>query len=266
VRICLKLVVWAFACNFLVVSTACTPLKSQEPRKRAQIHYDIGIASLNRGDQRQALKEILRALEYDEGLVEAHFALGLIYHAMERQELALRHYKRAIALRPKFSEVQNNLGILHMDMGNYNEAIESFELALEDILYPTPYLAEGNMGWAYFKQGESKKAIAHVLKSIEINKRFCRGYEWLVRIALAEEKPAIATSMHVRFEKYCLKDVLITENVSREYVRELQYHFALAFLKQGEREKAQLEFKKCASNDPESTFGQKCSSSVYVKQ
>ena len=112
----------------------CATLKNQQPKKRAQIHYDIGIASLNRGDRRMALKELLMALEYDEALAEAHFALGLIYHAMERQGLALRHYSRALELRSGYSEVQHNIGILYMDMGKYSKAIESFELALEDIL------------------------------------------------------------------------------------------------------------------------------------
>ena len=211
-----------------------------------------------------ALKELLRALEYDQELVEAHFALGLVYHAMDKEGLALRHYSKAIDLKPGYSEAHNNLGILYMDMGRYAEAIESFNLALEDILYTTPYLAEGNLGWAYYKQGESKKAVAHIMKALDINKRFCRGYEWLVRIALADENPGLATSMHVRFDKYCLKDALVGENVSGEYVRELQYYYALAFLKQGKRENAQELFKKCASNNPESTFGLKCSASVYV--
>jgi len=243
----------------------CATLKNQQPKKRAQIHYDIGIVNLNRGDRRMALKELLMALEYDEALAEAHFALGLIYHAMERQELALRHYTRALELRSGYSEVHNNIGILYMDMGKYDNAIESFELALGDILYATPYLAEGNLGWAYYKQGESKKAIRHIMKALDINKRFCRGYEWLVRIALAEENPALATSMHIRLEKYCLGDALVAENVSAEYIRELQYYYGLAFLKQGKRENAQQLFKKCASDNPESTFGLKCSASVYVK-
>jgi type IV pilus assembly protein PilF len=244
----------------------CATLKGPGTRKkRAQIHYDIGIVNLNRGDRRMALKELLMALEYDEVLPEAHFALGLIYHAMERQELGLRHYTRALELRSGYSEVHNNIGILYMDMGKYDNAIESFELALGDILYATPYLAEGNLGWAYYKQGESKKAIRHIMKALDINKRFCRGYEWLVRIALAEENPALATSMHIRLEKYCLGDALVAENVSAEYIRELQYYYGLAFLKQGKRENAQQLFKKCASDNPESTFGLKCSASVYVK-
>ena len=44
----------------------------------------------------------------------------------------------AVKLDPGFSEAHNNYGTLLIDLGRYDEAIEHFRVALNDILYPTP--------------------------------------------------------------------------------------------------------------------------------
>ena len=38
--------------------------------------------------------------------------------------------------------------------GSYDEAIKLYEQALNDMLYATPYIAQGNLGWALYKKGD----------------------------------------------------------------------------------------------------------------
>ena len=48
----------------------------------------------------------------------------------------------------------------YLDQGRYDEAIKLYEQALNDMLYPTPYIAQGNLGWALYKKGETDAGAA----------------------------------------------------------------------------------------------------------
>ena len=88
--------------------------------------------------------------------------LGMVYHALEHLDESIGHYEQAVELKPSFSEAHNNMGTVLIDLGRYDDAIDSFKVALGDILYRTPALAEGNMGWAYYKKGrDQKRTQAH---------------------------------------------------------------------------------------------------------
>src|SRR5262249_16525090 len=130
------------ALAFLLLA-ACAPVIDEKDRARAQVQYDIAVAQMNEGNMRGALRELLAAVQLDPTPAVAHNALGLVYHSIGRLDDALEHYERAVKLNPSFSEAHNNLGVLLIDLGRYDEAIGAFQVALTDILYPTPSLAEG---------------------------------------------------------------------------------------------------------------------------
>ncbi len=58
-------------------------------------------------------------------------------------------------MRPTFSEARTNLANVYLDQGQYDEAIKLYEQVLNDMLYPTPFIAQGNLGWAYYKKGDT---------------------------------------------------------------------------------------------------------------
>ena len=249
----------------VLLASACATVVSEKSRETARINYDMGIASLNKGDSREALRSLLIAVKADPNLVEAHNALGLVFHAIGKQEQALLHYQKAIELNPKFSESYNNLGILLLDMGRYDEAISAFNSALADVLYPTPYLAEGNMGWAYYKKGELAAALEHIGNAVASSPQFCRGYEWLTKIALEQHKPQDLVSNTQRFKKNCLDDPHIAAHLDPEYRREMAYYRSIGLLQLGHRDEARAVLLECVAvkSDTNNTgFAAKCQQSL----
>jgi type IV pilus assembly protein PilF len=244
-----------------VLCAACAATIDEKDVARAQIHYDIAVAQLNEGNMRGALRELLAAVELDPTLAVAHNALGLVYHSMGRLDDALTHYEKAVTLNPKFSEAHNNLGVLLIDLGRYDEAIGGFQTALGDILYPTPSLAEGNMGWAYYKKGDAPVAQKHLRNAVATSPKFCRGYLWLARIALDKDEPADAIDEARRFGKQCVADRNVAAEVPDEYEREMGYYLGLGLLKQGDRDAAREAFAACSLVDAEG-FGRKCADSL----
>jgi type IV pilus assembly protein PilF len=237
---------------------ACAPTVNEKERATARIDYDLAVAALNRGDMREALRNLMAASELDPTMAEVQNVLGLVYHDLGKPDDALRHHQKAVKLRPDFSEAHNNFGTLLTDIGRFGEAIEQFKIALADILYATPFLAEGNMGWAYYRQGDVDKALKHLGNAVATSPTFCRGYNWLARIALDRNQPEQVLANVRRFDKYCGKDATVAAGILSPYVRAMRYYSGLASLKLGNRVAAKEAFRACAGPDAENDFGEKC--------
>lgn len=242
--------------------TSCASNISEANLANARIHYDIGVSNLERGDFRGALSELLIAVDLNPEMPQTHNALGLVYHALEKSKEALEHYERALELKPDFSQAHNNFGILLIDLGRYDEAIEHFKKALNDILYNTPSLAEGNMGWAYYKNGEVDKGRIHLRNAIAQSPKFCRGYLWLAQIGIDIGDSADVIVNARRFDKHCLNNENNQNSREAEYIREMHYYQGLAYLKQDDRQAARQSFASCATTESNSKFGVKCTQSL----
>ncbi|MBC7794514.1 MAG: tetratricopeptide repeat protein, partial [Clostridia bacterium] len=226
-----------FVIPLLAVSfVACGHTVTEQDESQAKLQYDMGVTSLRSGDPRAALRDLLAAEERDPDLAPVHNALGLVYHSLGHGDDALAHYKKALRLVPEFSEAYNNMGTLLTDMGRYDEAIEAHEKAMSDILYGTPWLAEGNMAWAMYKKGDVVQSRKHLRNALATNPKFCRGYEWLARIDIEQGAPNDTVQSCQRFERYCAADPEIAEQISTELLREMRYYLAMGYLKTGNAE------------------------------
>jgi type IV pilus assembly protein PilF len=253
--------------GFLVAhGFGCAGPVSEADQQASRIHYDLGVATLERGDQRGALRELLTAEDKDPQNPQVHNALGLVFHRLNRSKDAVEHYEKALALKPTFSDAHNNFGVLLIDLGRYDEAIEHFKKALADILYATPWFAEGNLGWALYKKGDVDQARLRLRNAVAENPKFCRGYEWLARIGVdtGDATDTVASVKH--FEKQCLADPTIAPNLGPDYVRQMQYYLGQGYLKQGDREAARKAFAQCAVVDAEGEFTQRCQQALRTLQ
>ena len=86
---------------------------------------------------------------------------------IEEYDLALRHYNKAMKLRPNFSEAVNNMGTLYSRMKEWDKALECFQQAASDILYKTPHFAYHNIGLVYFYKGDYAKASRILSEGLE---------------------------------------------------------------------------------------------------
>ncbi|MBI3179432.1 MAG: tetratricopeptide repeat protein [Deltaproteobacteria bacterium] len=241
---------------------ACAATISDKDRSSAQLRYDLGIASLNQGDLRSALRELLAAVQVDPELAEAHHGLGLVFHAMGRHEDALGHYQKAVELKPTISEARNNYGVLLLDMGRYDLAIVEFQAALADILYATPSLAEGNLGWAYYRKGDVPTALKHLRNAVAINPKFCRGYGWLARIELTPKKAEQVVAYGKRYEKHCLADPALAAFLPAPFRQEMNYYLGAGQALLGDREAAREALAACVAAEVETEFKAQCQRSL----
>jgi Tfp pilus assembly protein PilF len=212
----------------------CKHVPTEREKQGSQAHYDLGVQAQRAGDVQAAYKEYERALELDESFADAHNAIAILYHlSFKKVPEAIKHYERALELRPDFSEAKTNLGNLYLDEKRYDEAIKLYRDALNDMLYPTPFIAQGNLGWALYKKGDARGAIDAIKAAVTTNPKFCLGYRNLGIIHDEQGDTETACRDYRRYKESC-------PDVADAYYRE-----GVCLAKAGKHDEAKASFQGC---------------------
>lgn len=140
--------------------------------------------------------------------------------------------------RAPFPLAFNNLGMIQVERGMFEEAILSFESALT--LKPSYGEALGNLGITYNKMGQNDKAIESYLKAIEVQPDHLDSYINLGTEYLSRNLPELAITTYGRALVY-------DSTFAAAY-----YSRALAYMKQENYDNAISEFRNSVAFAPSS--------------
>ena len=109
-------------------------------RSGATSHYNRGNALEDKGDYRAAIAEYRKALALRPNYTEAHYNLGTALHYKGDQNGAIAEYRKALDLKPDYAPAHYNLGWILADTGKKQEAALEFQQAyhLNPSLKPPP--------------------------------------------------------------------------------------------------------------------------------
>jgi tetratricopeptide (TPR) repeat protein len=232
-----------------VVATAagCVHVPTEREMRAADNHFDLGVIQQKEGTIQEALKEYNAALALNERFPEAHNALAILLHiSFNKQDDAIKHYKRALELRPVFSEAKTNLANVYLDQGKYDDAIKLYDEALNDMLYPTPYIAHSNRGWALYKKGDVKGGVESIQIAVTTNPKFCLGYKNLGLIHDDQGKTEEACTAYGRYKDSC-------PNSGDAYFRE-----GVCMAKLGKTDEAKKDFAACQAKADQPAMKDDC--------
>ena len=148
-----------FLLIFLPVFIGSCATSRTDEIKRAEALKNLGNALVSEGKVRQGYTELLKAHKLDPKNPELNQGLALVCRNLEKYDLALQYFNRALKLKPNFPEARNNMGTVYLLTGGWDKAIFCFKEAANNPLYETPQYAYNNMGTAYFNKGDYPKAI-----------------------------------------------------------------------------------------------------------
>lgn len=98
-----------------------------------EARHRLGAALLASGDAAGALRELRRAdaisADYRKSY-EIWYAEGMALVQLGRQEEAIRLFQKAVEARPNFAAALNEVGKIHLEQGEYDEAISCFAKAI----------------------------------------------------------------------------------------------------------------------------------------
>ena len=213
---------------------ACAHTPTEKERQASDNRYELALQALSGGNPQAAYKELQESLKLDDRNARAHELMGILLHtSFRRHDEAVKHYRKALALRPELASAHTNLGNVFLDQGKYDQAIAEYEAALNDMLYAEPFFAHLNMGWAFYKKGDRARAIESTKAAVALNPGLCGGYRNLGLIYEAGGDGAAACREFARFRETCPE------------VAEAHYRDGACLAKAGKAEEARARFATC---------------------
>jgi type IV pilus assembly protein PilF len=256
------------------ILAGCGPAATRVDPEASQKRYLLGADYFNKGLVQPALEELLKAVELDPGNADAHFVLGLVFlrKGAEAEELSTRNQclkgealslekqesdgqfkkaeeqlRKAVELRADFSEARNNLAVVMIHFGRYDEAIALEEKALSNIIYREPFAANGNLGQAYLEKHDLVRAAKALRQSLFEQPKFCVGRYRLAKVYY-EQKDWDHAAEEI-------------EQVTNDKACPIQeaYHLAgMVALRREDRDKAGRMFSRCVDLAPRSCLAGEC--------
>jgi Flp pilus assembly protein TadD len=183
---------------FVVVFMLAAAAYSQSENNRVGITLNNeGVAQFQKGEYSEALKSLNRSAELFPTNPIVHRNLSRVYRELKDLDRAETEIINAIRLSANHAVSYNQLGVIRLEAGRYNEALEAFFKA--DALEPGDATILLNVGNTYIHLKDYAKATSFLERAKSANPqnetiRISLGFAYAMRkkfdLALAEARSA----------------------------------------------------------------------------
>lgn len=176
----------------LVLSSGCV---SRERQQRAYAQCDLGRAYIQEGNTEAAIEVLYRAIDLYPRNWIAWNHLGLALMQKQEPEGAEDAFRKAIRFSSGNAEPRLNYGVLLFQQGRVDEAITSYQSALDDLTYRKPAAIYLNLGVALASKGEHEEAVRMLQNALSRASNLCAAWVQLGReqAALGRTDDALGT-------------------------------------------------------------------------
>ena len=125
---------------------------------QARAAYDRGVKHMEARETAAAFNAFREAVLFDDTAAQYHDALGVALLQMQRPDLALQQFERALALDPGFANGLFHVGLALTEMGRWADALDSLRRAVAMPMLPVPELAWQTLAVAQLNLGHLTEA------------------------------------------------------------------------------------------------------------
>lgn len=224
-------------------------------RQSDRFYEAASIAWFEEQNPLAAIRNLTRAIETNPDNNDAHYLLGIIRLGRGEYAEAETHLRETIRLRQNgnpsgLAAAQNNMGVLLIHQKRYDEAISILQKSSSEVMNKEPWLAFGNLGWAYIETGELDKAIEALKRAMFDQPKYCVG---LYRLGQAYylKKEYDTAQTH-------LTSALSIPEPGCDQIQEAHHLLGMASLRQNLLEIAKQSFEQCVRINRLSETGKAC--------
>lgn len=167
--------------------------------KAAEANAKLGLGYLRQGNFELAMSKLTKALKFDEDNAKAHHYMAELYRRLGEVPKADKHYKIAMELEPKNTDIQNNYGVFLCDQKRYKMADKHFEKVLENPLYTTRSKVYENIGLCAKRKGDLGKAEHNFNKALLMDPRLSKS---LLEMAILNYDKGAHISAYTYYQRF----------------------------------------------------------------
>lgn len=164
-----------------------TTLTRDNPRA-VRGHLGMAVTLLKKGLTQPAVRELKAALELDSDDPRTLLDLGIAVHRIGWRNEAEKRYKSALAKRPEYPQALNNLALLFIEEGRYEEARPLLEKA-QAVTRGGDATVLATFGLFYELQGRPREALPYYREALRLRPDRKLLREKIERLSLAEDAP-----------------------------------------------------------------------------
>jgi protein O-GlcNAc transferase len=157
-------------------------------RLQARAEFERGVVALRDGQLGVALTAIRQANSLDPDVPTYLNTLGLVYLTLQRPDLALVEFRRSTVVDPDYAEGYLNTGTALAQLGQWNEAVASYERAIKSPRLTSPDTAHQNLGVALYNLKRYPEAEQALRLAVSLDPRMGVSYYYLGLVLLAEDR------------------------------------------------------------------------------
>ncbi len=168
------------------------------------MNVQLGVGYLQRGkegDIKNALKKFKHALEINPKFALAHSMLANTYDRMGLFDSAQKHYKLSYKYNNDNPDITNNYANFLCQRGKYKESIALYEEVVNNPQYKTPASAYENAGVCAKEGRDQIKAEQFFRKALEINPKSPNSLYFLMNFYLESNNYMKARAFLQRLEQ-----------------------------------------------------------------
>jgi len=152
-------------------TSMASPEPEPAASEAAPAEAGAGLSPTQRGDLLMARRRFREAIDEYQNSLRAtaviYNKIGIAHQQLGDQRAALENYRKALQFDPTYSEAINNIGTVHYGRKNYRKAIQFYEQALE--YSPNSASTLSNLGSAYFARKQYDRAFEAYQKAISLD-------------------------------------------------------------------------------------------------
>jgi Tfp pilus assembly protein PilF len=159
---------------------------------------NLGRVLLEQGHADEAMTRIASAVALDSGSAEVYRMQARVQNALGQRDSAEASYRLALSLDPTDSWSMNNLGLLLIESGRYEDALVPLARAVE--LRPDAPVFENNLGAALERTGHAGSAAAAYRAALAADSSYAKAKTSLARVeGKSDETPVDIAALAGQF-------------------------------------------------------------------
>ena len=166
----------------------CSSQASELRRLQARAAFERGVKHVDEREVPQALGALREAVALDGKSPLYRDTLGLVLVQLQRPDLALEQFQRAVGLDPQYADAHFHRGVALAESARWAEAVEAYRKALALPALTVPDLAHQNLGLALYHVRQYRAAEQELRFAISLSPDMQAAYHHLGLVLAADER------------------------------------------------------------------------------
>lgn len=207
-------------CAAVLVAGCATGRVSQVQRLQARAAYENGVRAFDEADGSGAMAAFREAVALDPRAPLYRDWLGFVWlQLLQRPDLALDEFRRAIELDPSFADAHFHQGIALAEQQRWSEALASYRRALAIPTLRDPELVHQSLGLALYHLKRHREAEEALRLALSLDPGLGMAYYNLGLVFVAQGRQEEARRVFQRAQELGADPLLV--EAARERLRGL---------------------------------------------